>query len=86
MFSISPAQMAKTRQAPTDFKDGFIRKRSQGKATVHFLDGSVISFRIYESPADFHTLPVGEPVAYHETAEVLAIYNYWIAVKVIVDS
>jgi hypothetical protein len=88
MFSVSPTQMALATSTPEAFRDGIVCKRDAGSCVIDFLDGTVSELRIFEAPIDSHCFAVGEPVAFHDGAEVIAEKNLWITARLLnsVDS
>lgn len=83
MYAVSANQMQIVRDEPENFVDGLVTERSLGEVIIHCLNGQDIHLRVYEAPADCDKFCVGEPVAYHPAAELLAIRNNWISARVV---
>jgi len=61
--------------SPSGWRDGFVVAVADGSAELLTLEGAVVLIAT-EAP-----VIVGEPVAYHPVAEVLALGNEWYSAR-----
>lgn len=87
LLSISHSQYLIAKTSPHDFLDGFVESRSPGALSLRLLNNESHSLRIFEAPVDWDSFLVGEPVAFHRIAGILATNSTWISVKeLIIDT
>ena len=84
MFAVSAAQLAIAKRAPEAFRDGIVTERGVGSCVIDFLDGTIVALRVFEAPADKQSFSVGDPVAFHDEAQILAEHELWISARLLV--
>lgn len=85
MYSVSHAQLMLAKGDPGSFRDGLVSERAPGTCSIEFLDGLSAKFRIFEAPADYGSFQIGDPVAFHAPAEVLAEKDFWVSARPVTD-
>lgn len=80
-LSISQAQYLEVQKNPDLFMDGLISGRETGLVVMKFLNGEEALLRIFEAPVDCELFTIGEPIAFHRSAGVLASSDLWVAAK-----
>ena len=76
---VLPIQEAVATASPSAWRDGIVVARDQEVTTVVLLDGQARSLASRAAPA------VGEPVAVHPIAELVAVGGTWYAARVLTD-
>ena len=76
-IDVLPIQEVVATASPTAWRDGLVAARVQDATTVVLLDGGVRVLSSRAAPA------VGEPVAVHPVAEVLAVGGAWYSARLL---
>jgi hypothetical protein len=76
---VLPIQAAVANASPSAWRDGLVVARDGDAVTVVLLDGDVRVLSTIAAPA------VGEPVAVHPVAEVLAVGSAWYSARALPD-
>lgn len=74
-IDVLPIQAAVATASPSAWRDGLVVSRSPGTVTVAHLDGGTSVLTTRAAPE------LGEPVAVHPVAEVVAIGGAWYAAR-----
>ncbi len=80
-LAISQGQFQEAIKTESQFADGIVESRGNGVLTILLLSGELLILRIFEAPVDRMAFKLGEPVAYHHSAGILANSDIWIAAK-----
>jgi hypothetical protein len=78
-IDVLPIQEAVATASPTAWRDGLVTSRDRDATTVVMLDGRVCVLATLAAPT------VGEPVAVHPVAEVLAVGGAWYSARPVAD-
>lgn len=76
---VLPIQEVVATASPSAWRDGLVAARERGTTTVVLLDGRVSVLATRATPG------VGEPVAVHPVAELLAMGGTWYAARPVSD-
>lgn len=76
-FDVLPIQEAVATASPRAWRDGVVTDQGPGELTIALLDGT---WRTLATRADF---AVGEPVAVHPVAELVAAGTTWYAARLV---
>ncbi|HEY3436186.1 MAG TPA: nuclease [Actinotalea sp.] len=74
-IDVLPIQEAVASASPSAWRDGLVASRRPGSLTVVLLDGEVRDLTTGAAPE------VGEPVAIHPVAEIVAVGGAWYAAR-----
>ncbi len=78
LFDVLPIQAVVANASPSAWRDGLVVSQRPGALTVMLLDGQEGMLITGATPA------VGEPVAVHPVAEVIAIGDTWYSARPLV--
>ncbi len=78
-IDLLPIQEAVAVASPSAWQDGLVSHQSPGALTVALLDGRVAELTTSATPA------IGEPVAVHLVAEVVALGGAWYSARPVVS-
>jgi len=76
---VLPIQSIVATASPGAWRDGLVAAREQDALTVVLLDGDVRVLSTSAAPE------IGEPVALHPVAEVLAVGGVWFSARALTD-
>ncbi|GAA2719164.1 nuclease [Cellulomonas aerilata] len=79
LFDVLPIQAAVATASPSAWRDGLVAASDRGTTTVALLDGGLQTFATRAAPA------VGEPVAVHPVAELVAAAGAWYSARPVPD-
>ncbi|MCU1430914.1 MAG: hypothetical protein JWP95_19 [Actinotalea sp.] len=74
-IDVLPIQEAVAAASPSAWRDGLVTSRERDVLTVVLLDGHACTLTTRAAPA------VGEPVAVHPVAEVVAVGGAWYSAR-----
>ena len=74
-IDLLPIQEAVATASPRAWRDGLVISREAGSITVALLDGGATELTTGAAPA------IGEPVAVHLVAEVVAVGSAWYSAR-----
>ena len=77
-IDLLPIQEAVAAASPSAWRDGLVVAQEAGAITVALLDGQVAELATRAAPA------LGEPVAVHLVAEVVALGGAWYAARPVI--
>ena len=77
-IDLLPIQEAVATASPSAWRDGIVLSREPGTISVALLDGGATVLATRAAPA------IGEPVAVHLVAEVVALGGAWYAARPVV--
>ncbi|MBO9577539.1 MAG: nuclease [Microbacteriaceae bacterium] len=77
-FEVLAIQRCMANANPLAWRDGLVSDVSSDSVVLVFLDGSSSVLRVVGHQVD---LAVGEPVAYHSVAEILAVGDRWVTAR-----
>ncbi|MFD1507499.1 nuclease [Georgenia yuyongxinii] len=75
LFDVLPIQEVVANASPSAWRDGLVVSQQPGALTIALLDGSEGTLMTGATPE------VGEPVAVHPVAEVVAVGSTWYAAR-----
>ncbi|MFH5823603.1 nuclease [Georgenia sp. AZ-5] len=78
LFDVLPIQEVVANASPSAWRDGFVLSQRPGALTIVLLDGSEGTVMTGAAPE------VGEPVAVHPVAEVVAVGGTWYSARPLV--
>ena len=78
LFDVLPIQELVANASPSAWRDGLVVSQRPGALTIALLDGTTVTVMTGAAPE------VGEPVAVHPVAEVIAVGGTWYSARPLV--